>query len=190
MTGGLVQIFDEGDPLRSDTTLLVASLLTLGIPPAGTQLFHCTCEMVAGALQWRSCWSLKDESRDGRFDTVKMQKAWADGEWLLKNPKHPLAILRGGLTYKRAVMHDPKFTADYRARIENPDTWLESAFYNLVFLLREMPKAARTAREIVRFGSRWAAMVPQHLPEEKKTKLLKYVQVPREARTEKPAKAA
>lgn len=176
IVGALVQIYDEDDPLRSDTTLLVAALLTLGVPPAGRDLFCATCEAVRGARQWRVQWSLRGGSEDGRFDAVKMQAAWADGAWLLQNPAHPLALLRGGLTYARAFGYTPRFTLAELAHLETPDTWLEAGIRNLVYLLREMPRAAAHARDIIRFGPRWAAFVPQDAPEAAKTRLLRYVE--------------
>lgn len=177
MIGGIVQIFDETDPLRSDTTLLAAALVTLGIPRAREcRLFHCTYEQVRGATQFRAAWSFRSESIDGRFLTAGMELCWKDGAWLMANPTHPLAILRCGLTFERAFKHTPRFSREYLSSVETPDTWIEAACYNLIFLLRGMP---RTVPEgIIRFGPRHAAMVPKNLPESDKTKFIKYVEHP------------
>jgi hypothetical protein len=174
--GSFVQLFDSTDPLRSEVTLFVASLLALGIGQHGPSLFHCTFEHLRGETQFHSTWTLAGASRDGRFDTVKMQKAWDDGLWLCANPKHPLAILRNGLTYQRAFSYTPRFTLAELARIETPDTWLEAAIRNLIWLLREMPRCIPEG--IVRFGPRHAAMVPKSLPEKEKTRFLRYVEHP------------
>lgn len=176
MTGSLVQLTDESDPLRSDTTLLIASLLTLGIPGAGRDLFVATCEAVKGETVWKVTWSLRDASEDDRFATLKMQVAWTDGAWLLANPTHPLATLRSGLTYARAFSYTPRFTLAQLAAIETPDTWLEAGIRNLIYLLREMPRAAAHARDIIRFGPRWAAFVPQDIEDSEKSRLLHHVE--------------
>lgn len=176
LLGAVVQVFDETDPQHSDTTLLVASLLTLGIPPAGREFVHITREYVRGETKWRTIWSLRDESDDQRFETSSMIINWTSGQWLLANPKHPLAILRNALTYHRALSYTPRFTLDELDRTENADTWLEAAIRNLIVLLRAMPEIAQTSRGIVRFGHEWAAMVPRCLAEAQKTRLLKYVE--------------
>lgn len=177
MLGALVQIIAEDDPLRSDTTLLIAALCALGIPPAGRDLFCATSEFVRGESKWRVIWSLRGVSTCKRFNTVEMQKAWADGAWLLNHPTHPLAILRGALTYERAFKYSPRFTLAELA-IENTDTWVEGGIRNLIFLLRGIPQAAQSARDIIRFGPRWAAMVPQNLDDGDRSKLLRYVEAP------------
>lgn len=178
----LVHIYDEADPLRSDTTLLVAALLTLGIAGNGRDLFCATSEFKNGGREWRVIWSLHGKSTDGRFDCVQMQKAWSDGAWLLQNATHPLAILRGGLSYARAFSHTPRFTLAELAAIETPDTWIEAGCRNLVYLLRAMPRAAAHARDIIRFGPTWAAFVPQDAPEDARTRLLRYVESSEETR--------
>jgi len=174
MLGSLVQIRDYDDPLRSDVTLLIASLLTLGVPAAGGELFYSTCEAKAGEVVVESVWTLKGASRDGRFDTGQMRDAWSDSPWLLANPAHPLAVLRCGLSYQRAFSYTPRFTLTELATIEKPDTWLEAAIRNLIFILRELPSAP--LRGAVRFGPDWAAFVPQNLPDDRRTRFLKYVE--------------
>lgn len=174
MLGSLIQIRDHEDPLRSDITLLVAALLTLGVPAAGGELFYSVCEPRGGELVVDSVWTLKGESRDGRFSAAAMRDAWNDSPWLLANPKHPLSVIRCGLSYKRAFSYTPRFTLPELATIETPDTWLEAAIRNLVFILRELP--AVPMRGTVRFGPDWAAFVPQTLPEDRKTRFLKYVE--------------
>lgn len=174
MTGSLVQIRDNEDPLRSDVTLLIAALLTLGIPAAGGELFYSTCEAVRGEVKFESVWSLRGISRDGRFDTVRMRQCWADAPWLLANPSHPMSVMRCGLTYHRAFSYSPRFTLTELANLETPDTWLEAAIRNLIFILRELP--AVPPRGTVRFGPDWAAFVPRNLPDDRRTRFLKYVE--------------
>lgn len=174
MVGGLVQIRDREDPMRSDTTLLVAALITLGIPHAGRDLLYVTCEAGQGEVTWEAVWSLREVSRCGRFRTVEMRKRWDDAQWLLANPTHPLALIRCGLTYERAVKCSPRFTLTELAQIETPDTWLEAAMRNLVFILRELPKVV--PKQAVRFGPTWAAFVPANLPESRKKRVLNYVE--------------
>jgi len=174
MLGSLVQIRDHDDPLRSNVTLLVAALLTLGIPPAGGELFYSTCEAKCGEVLIDSVWTLKGSSRDGRFDTGQMRDAWADAHWLLANPGHPLAVMRCGLSYQRALTYTPRFTLTEIATIETPDTWLEAACRNLIFILREPP--AFPLRGAVRFGPDWAAFVPHNRPDDRRTRFLKYVE--------------
>jgi hypothetical protein len=174
--GGVCQIFDSEDPLRSDTTLLVASLLTLGIPSAGRDLFHCTYENVRGAVQFNTVWTLRGESSCKRFGTPAMQKAWQDHPWLAANPAHPLAILRSGLTYARAMTYTPRFTLAELAAIERPETWLEAAFRNLIYLLRNIPSAI--PQGIVRFGPRHMAFVRRNKSEAEKARFLRYVENP------------
>ena len=146
MRGSIVQVIDRADPLRADATLLATALLTLGIPAAGQQLFHATCERVRGALEHHVVWTFGGGSKCGRFDAQAMRLAWTDAAWLLNNPKHPLAILRGGLTWQRAFRHTPRFSLAELARIETPDTWLEAGCRNLIILLRAIPQAATSSR--------------------------------------------
>ena len=176
MIGSFVQIFDYEDPLRSDTTLLIAALLTLGIPPMEGELFHVAREAVRGELKAQAIWTLHHESSDHRFSAVLMEKAWNDGVWLAANPKHPLAILRSAISYARAFSSSPRFTLVELQRIETPDTWAEAGVRNLIWLLRQLPTS--DPRRIVRFGPRWAAFVPSRLSESQKTRLLKYVESP------------
>jgi len=176
MIGSFVQIFDEADPLQSDTTLLIAALLTLGVPPMSGELFHLAREAMRGELKSRAVWTLHHESPDRRFSAVTMEKAWDDGAWLSAHPEHPLTILRGGLTYHRAFRTSPRFTLDELRRIETPDTWVEAGVRNLIWLLRQLPTS--DPRRIVRFGPTWAAFVPSRLSESQKTRLLKYVESP------------
>lgn len=174
MLGSIVQIRDHEDPMRSEVTLLIAALLTLGIPPAGGELFYSTCEARQGETVIESIWSLQGASRDGRFSTSKMREAWADAPWLLANPQHPLSVMRCALSYQRAFTHTPRFTLTELARIETPDTWVEAACRNLIFILRELPHVP--LRGTVRFGPDWAAFVPQNLPAATRTRFLKYVE--------------
>jgi hypothetical protein len=176
MRGGVVQLFDEEDPLRSDVTIQAAALLTLGIPPKLKEFFHVTYESIRGEIKFHSVWTFGGISFDKRFDTVQMRRAWGDGAWLLANPKHPLAILRTGLTYHRAFNHTPKYTIEERNRIETPDTWLESGCHNLIWLLRQIPLCAKQRRGIIRFAPVHLAMVPANLPETSKTRLIKYAE--------------
>ncbi len=178
LLGAVVQIMDAGDPRSSDATLLVAALLTLGIPAATDEFFHITRELERGEQIWHVIWTLRAASADGRFATPEMVKAWDDGAWLLQHPNHPLAILRGGLTYQRAMSHTPRFTLAELAKIETPDTWLEAACRNLICLLRDMPVAAQAARKIIRFGRNHAAFVPQCMPDKAQTRFLHYVEKP------------
>jgi len=171
-----VQIFDRTDPLRSDTTLLVAALLALGIPPHGQQLFTCVYEVVRGETRFDCTWTLKSMSADGRFATVTMQDAWDDHAWLCANPRHPLALIRTALTYQRAFSYTPRFTQAELKNIERPETWLEAAIRNLIWLLREIPRAVPDG--IVRFGPRHAAMVPRTLGEKDRTRFLRFVENP------------
>jgi hypothetical protein len=174
MRGGIVQIIDETDPLRSDTTLLIAALLALGIPQQGRELFHCTYEHVRGETLFRCVWSLGCESADKRFETSAMEKAWDDGAWLLANPRHPLALMREGVTYKRAFSYTPRFSLDELKRIETPETWIEAGIRNLITLLRGIPR--KSHKGIVRFGHDHAAFVPAGLSDDRRTRLLKYVE--------------
>jgi hypothetical protein len=161
--GGVCQIFDSEDPLRSDTTLLVASLLTLGIPSAGRDLFHCTYENVRGAVQFNTVWTLRGESSCKRFGTPAMQKAWQDHAWLAANPAHPLAILRSGLTYARAMTYTPRFTLAELAAIERPETWLEAAFRNLIYLLRNIPSPPSPKASSASAPATWPSSPPQQI---------------------------
>ena len=178
MKGTFVQLFDEGDPLRSDTTLQVAALLTLGIAPFGRSLLHFTCEPKGGAMVRRAVWTLKDASECKRFATRTMADAWNDAAWLMKNPQHPLAIIRSALTFSAAAKCQPKYTAEERRRIETADTWIETAMHNTLILLSRIPSTLRTARGIIRFAQDHAAYVPISLPENRKTELIKYVEHP------------
>lgn len=178
LLGGIVQIIGEDDPRQSDTTLLVASLLTLGVPRATREFFHATREFTRGETVWKTLWTLAQESADKRFDAASMVKAWSDGAWLLQHPQHPLAILRGGLTYAKAFSYTPKFTLAELAKIETPDTWMESAIRNLIVLLRDMPEANRAARKIIRFGRNHAGFVPHCMPDKGQTRFLRYVEKP------------
>lgn len=178
MRGTFVQLFDDTDPLRSDVTLCVAALLTLGIPAAGDALLHFTAELVRGATVRRAVWTFADSDKSQRFATRTMADAWNDAAWLLQNPTHPLAIIRGALTFAAAVKCSPKFTAEYRARVETPDTWRETAMHNLLIILSRIPQVSRTTRGIVRFATDHAAYVPIILPEKQKTELIKYVEHP------------
>lgn len=179
LLGDIVQVFDEADPRGSDTTLLVAALFTLGIPPATREFFHTTCQFERGETKWRSIWTLREESKDGRFSTNRMITAWHSGAWLLQNPTHPLAILRGGLTLHRALHHTPKFTLAELARIETPDTWLEAGCRNLLMILRDLPDAAvAAARKVVWFSRDRAGLVPRCMPDKQQTRFLKYVEQP------------
>lgn len=162
MRGSIVQLFDGTDPLRSDTTLLATALLTLGIPIAGKCGFNCTYEHTRGSTDFHAIWTFGGVSKCGRFDAKAMELAWADGVWLGANPQHPLAILRGGLTFQRALTMTPRFTLEELARIETPDTWLEAGARNLVMLLRMLPRAAQ--KGIVRFGESHLAFVPRLMP--------------------------
>jgi hypothetical protein len=179
LLGDLVEIIDEHDPRRSDTTLLVAALLTLGIPAAHREFCVPTVELIRGEQKWHTIWLLREESKCGRFKTPAMRRVWSDGAWLLANPQHPLAILRCGLTYAKAMTHTPKFTIEERERIETPDTWLESAMHNLIVILRDLPLVTTASRSIVRFGPRHAALVPRCLNDGRKSRFLKYVEQPR-----------
>jgi hypothetical protein len=176
MLGQFVQIFDSEDPLRSDTTLLIAALLTLGIPPMEPGFFHTAREAVRGELKTQAIWTLHHQSPDRRFSARLMEAAWDNAAWLSTNPTHPLAILRGAITWHRAFNSSPRFSLDELRRIETPDTWAEAGVRNLIYLLRQLPCA--DPRRIVRFGPTWAAFVPASLSESKKTRLLKYVESP------------
>lgn len=164
--------------MRSDVTLLAAALFTLGIPAAGNSLLHFTAEAKAGATVRRAVWTFSDTSKDKRFSTSAMITAWDDYAWLCANPQHPLAIIRGALTFEAAAKVQPKFTVAERARIETPETWVETAKHNLLILLSRIPASQRSARGIVRFATDHAAYVPLSLPEPKKTELIKYVEHP------------
>lgn len=176
MRGAFIQIIDDADPLRADATLLAAALLTLGIPAASKELFSCTHEHVRGALEFHTVWTFGGASKCGRFDSKAMELAWSDGPWLLANPKHPLAILRDGLTYARAFSMTPRFSLAELARIETPDTWIEAGCRNLIVLLRAMPRAAQ--KGIVRFGETHLAFVPKSMPEAQKKAFLDYAEHP------------
>lgn len=179
LLGDLVEVVDEDDPRRSDTTLLVAALLTLGIPAAQREFCFPTVELVRGEKKWRTIWLLREESKDRRFQTPGMVRSWVDGQWLVANPQHPLAIMRGGLTYAKALQHTPKFSPEYREKVETPDTWLESAMHNLIVILRDFPTIVQAARSIVRFGPRHCAFVPRCLNDASKSRFLRYVESPR-----------
>lgn len=178
MRGGNVQLFDDTDPLRSDVTLCVAALLTLGIPVAGNSLLHFTTERVRGAANTRAVWTLGGASKCKRFETAKMIDAWESAEWLAKNPQHPLAVIRGALTFEAAMKFTPRFTPEYRTRIESAETWIETAMHNLLILLRDMPRAAKAVRGIIRFAQDHAAFVPVALPQTAQTRLIKYAEHP------------
>lgn len=175
---GIVQLFDEEDPFRSDLTLLAAALLTLGIPQVKGRRSHATVEAARGERKARLVWNFEAASRDRRYSTVEMQRAWNDGVWLLAHPTHPLAILRSGLTFARAMQFQPKFTPAYRAAVETPDTWLETGVHNLLILLRDMPAVFATSRHIIRFGQRHAALVPATFSEKEKCQFIRYVEQP------------
>lgn len=175
---GIVQLFDEEDPFRSDTTLLAAALLTLGIPQVGPRPNHAVVEAARGERKPTFVWNFADASRDRRFSTVTLKRAWSDGSWLLANAVHPLAIMRGGLTYARAMTFAPRYSVEYRSRVETPDTWLETAVHNLLILLRDMPATLADARGIIRFAPRHAALVPASLSEKQKTEFIRYVEYP------------
>lgn len=176
MRGNLIQLIDGGDPLRSDTTLLAAALLTLGIPAASKQLFSCTYESVRGGVEFHVIWTFQCPSKCRRFDARSLQLAWTDHAWLLANPRHPLAILRDGLTFDRALKMTPRFSLDELARIEAPDTWVEAGCRNLIVLLRAIPRAAQ--KGVVRFGETHLAFVPRAMSEPKKKAFLDYAEHP------------
>ena len=168
-----MQIEDTTDPLRSDTTLLIAALLALGVPFAAPT--HCTYELVRGETVFRTVWTLRAESKCKRFSTAAMENEWAANPWTLP-ATHPLFALRSGLTFDRALSYTPRFTPSMRANVENADTWLEAAILNLLILMCEIPRIVPEG--IVRFGARHAAMVPRTLSESAKTRFLKYVEFP------------
>lgn len=178
MKGAFVQLFDDTDPLRSDVTLCAAALLTLGIPRHGKSLLHFTTERIRGAAVRRAVWTFAGASPCGRFSTHDMITGWDSAVWLERNQSHPLAIIRASLTYDVAMKFTPKFTPDYRRRVETPETWRETAVHNLLVLLRDMPAAMRGVRGVIRFGPEHMAFVPLALPQEKQTRLIKYAEHP------------
>ncbi len=179
MQGPFFQVFDDTDPLRSDCTLLAAALCTLGIRPRQpSEPVHVTTEFDRGAVQFRCVWTFAGESKDGRFIAAVMKDAWDDGAWLLKNPRHALAILRTGLTYARLAGFVPRFTLAQLAKVETPDTWLEAGVRNLVWCLRRIPDAAKARRSIIRFERTHAAFVPAHLGKPEAARLIHHAEHP------------
>ena len=179
--GALVQLHDQEDPLHSDTTLLAAALIALGYPQATRDFFHITCEFVCGETQWKTTWTFHGASVEplvGDLGADAVVKAWQDpsGQWLLRNPGHPLCILRDDLRYDRLAHFTPSFSRAQLARIFTPAAWLEAGLRNLVHILRHMPRAAEEARAVVRFSPQRAAFVPRCLPQSEQTRRIKFAE--------------
>ncbi len=171
------QALDDGDPLRSDVTLLIAALCTLGIPPAAQDFFTLNREPGRGGTKTTVLWSLGAESPCRRFSAVEMEKAWTDFDWQARNPKHPLTILRNTLHYEKVFKLVPKFSLEQLRAVETPDTWAEQGARNLVHLLRELSVALpNRTRGIVRFAFDAAAIVPITWDQTDQTKLIKYAE--------------
>jgi hypothetical protein len=175
--GSIVQIKDNSDPLRSDATLFAAALLTMGFRPGGPKLFHVTYEYDRGEMRYDCIWTFKALSRDGKYDGVKMRNVWDDHDWLVMNPKHSLTIIRAGLTYAKALSHTPRYTIAEMNTLDNPDALLECAMFNLIFILRAIPRSS--PKGVVRLGpDGYAGYVPRLWSEPKKKEFLHYVERP------------
>ncbi len=172
------QLLDRGaDPLRSDLTLLVAALVTLGIPPAPKDFFTLTREAGRGETRLCPLWSLGSVSACGRYAAPDMETAWTSLDWQAANPRHPLTILRSALHYDKVFKLTPRFSREQLAAVENPDTWAEAGARNLVHLLRELAASlANRTRSIVRFAFDAAAIVPVTWGQTDQTKLIKHAE--------------
>lgn len=179
--GPLVQVSGFDDPLRSDTTLLAAALLTLGYPAASRDYLHLTCETDRGEARWKTVWSFHGESAEPAmrgFGADVLREAWLDPacRWLLRNADSPLAVLKNSLRYEKIYGFTPKYSREQLAQLATPDTWLEAGFRNLVHLLRSLPRAMQEVRLVERFAATRAAFVPRCLPESEKTRRLKFAE--------------
>lgn len=179
--GPLVQIHDREDPMRSDTTLLAAALITLGYPQAARDFFHTTSEYLRGETQWKTTWTFHGESTEpsiGILGADVVVNAWRDpaGMWLLRNAGHPVAVLRERLRYESFAAFTPNFSRQQLAVLTTPAAWVEAAVRNLVHILRHLPAAAGEARSVERFSATRAAFVPRCLPESEKTRRIKFAE--------------
>lgn len=107
----IVQIRVPGAPSENiheqKNTVLVAALLTLGIP----------LDEEVGAQHFREkgkddkpvdvvVWTLKPKSLCGKYKTAALVNAWDDKEWLAKNPEHPLTYMKTyAENHRRMVAH-------------------------------------------------------------------------------------
>ena len=103
----IVTITDvNADPLTSPNSIMVAALLTLGIPlnpEHGIREFR---EMVKGNEVRTIIWTLQPQSLDGAYDTAKMTENWQDANWLAANPSHPLTFIKRAFeNHSRMVSH-------------------------------------------------------------------------------------
>lgn len=84
----------DTDPLTSPTTAMIAALTALGIPLDTDCPYQETRELIDGREQRVVTWVLKPASFCGRFETQEMLKAWADPDFVKRNPEHPFAYIK------------------------------------------------------------------------------------------------
>ena len=179
--GPMVQIHDREDPLRSDTTLLAAALITLGYPQAARDFFHSTSEYARGETQWKTTWTFHGESSEPSIAGLGadvVMNAWRDpsGMWLLRHPGHAVTVLRERLRFEKLAAFTPTFPRQQLAVLTTPEAWFEAGMRNLVHILRNLPSATGEARAVVRFSATRAAFVPRCLPESEKTRRIKFAE--------------
>lgn len=92
----------SSNPLTSPNTIMVAALVTLGIPldeDVGVQVFK------QGGKE-TILWTLKEKSLCGKYATQAMTEAWRDPAWHLANPEHPFAYIKTAFqNHTRLVEH-------------------------------------------------------------------------------------
>lgn len=91
---------DLSGDLSSPNTVLVAALVTLGIPldeDIGVQSFMDGSKAVV-------VWTLKEQSLCGKYATPEMMKAWADPDWIAAHPEHPLTYLKKGFENRQRMV--------------------------------------------------------------------------------------
>jgi len=103
----IVTITDvNADPLSSPNSIMVAALLTLGIPlhpEHGIREFR---EVVDGKPVRTIMWTLQPQSIGGDYDTVEAISNWQNAIWLEANPNHPLTFIKRAFdNHTRMVSH-------------------------------------------------------------------------------------
>lgn len=99
------------DPVTSENTELVATLVTLGVPFYDEQPFMETREIVNGEERRTVTWCLRTKTEDGRFKTRELIQWWKDEAWLHANPEHPLAYAKAAIANHQRLVAGVKISA-------------------------------------------------------------------------------
>ncbi len=79
---------------QPEIAMMIAALVTLGIPLDDDCPYQETREIVNGREQRVSTWVLKSISVCGQFETQKMIDAWNEKTFCHDNPEHPMAYIK------------------------------------------------------------------------------------------------